>query len=101
MIFQDEMRQNLLFDDSKFSNAKRYFWALQSLRVFEDHIAGTLRNLDKILGLAEHLDGSLPFPGEEQMQAKIFGEFKARIERKRQELEGLNNGVRISLSPAQ
>lgn len=87
------MRQNLLFDDSNFTNARRHFWALQSLRVFDDHIAGTLRLLNGIFISTQFLDGHAPRELEKNVRAREFGELRARIERKRQEIESLNNGV--------
>lgn len=86
LIFDDQLRQSLLFDDDNFTNAKRYFWALQSLRIFDDYIDGTLRLLRKARRLFEPAD-------DVEMHIQKFGELKARIERKRQEVESLNNGV--------
>lgn len=86
------MRQNLLFDDGNFTNAKKYFWALQTLRVFDDHISGTLRILSAILNTSHGLDGSQTDHREMEMHERNFKGFKERIERKRLEIENLNNG---------
>ncbi|RYO98315.1 hypothetical protein DL766_006634 [Monosporascus sp. MC13-8B] len=94
VIFDNELRQNLLFDDRNFTNAKKYFWASQCLRVFEDHIVGTLRLLSGILRMTTDLDGTWLLPEEETMQEREVKGFKERIERKRQEIESLNNGIR-------
>lgn len=92
------MRQNLQFEDKSFTNSKKYFWALQSLRLFDDHISGTLRELNGILHCTLGLDRSFKgyreyLESEEEMQRKKFEELKMRIERKRRELESLNDSV--------
>ena len=77
------MRQNLQFEDKSFTNSKKYFWALQSLRLFEDHISGTLRELHSILRSTAAIDGfdtcEAYLKGEEGIQKKTFEVLKARI----------------------
>ncbi|KAK4233282.1 hypothetical protein C8A03DRAFT_39016 [Achaetomium macrosporum] len=43
--------------------------------------------------LTGFLDGEAPDEFEKQIQARRFGELRERIERKRQEIESLNNGL--------
>ncbi|KAL2168474.1 hypothetical protein VTG60DRAFT_7210 [Thermothelomyces hinnuleus] len=101
VIFDGDMRQNLLFDDSNFTNARRYFWALQSLRVFDDHIAGTIRLLSGILHSTRYLDGHELDELLEEALVREFTELRARIERKRQEIESLNDGLFSASSVAE
>ena len=97
ITFDSEMRQGILFEDRNFSNSKRYFWALQSLRLFAEHIEGTLRSIPNILVSIKLADSS----GEdyetvegmlEELQ-KRFGKLQDRIERKRQGIQSLRDGV--------
>ncbi|KAL2165180.1 hypothetical protein VTH06DRAFT_476 [Thermothelomyces fergusii] len=100
VIFGD-MRQNLLFDDSNFTNARRYFWALQSLRVFNDHITKMYYSLEKILDSIQLLDGNGLDYEEVREVRHEFSKLKARIERKRQEIESLNSGLFSASSVAE
>ncbi|KAK3310730.1 cora-like Mg2+ transporter protein-domain-containing protein [Chaetomium strumarium] len=102
------MGQNLLFDDSSFTNARRYFWALQSLRVFDDHISGTVRLLKEMIRSIDEDSHSRSGESENQIQEDLFNEhraildeLRARIERKRQEIESLNNGLFSASSVAE
>ena len=91
------MRQNILFEDRDFSNSKRYFWALQSLRLFAEHIEGTLRSIPNIYVSMNLADSSLEdyetVIGMSKEDQKKFGALRDRIERKRQEIESLRDGV--------
>ena len=91
------MRQGILFEDRNFSNSKRYFWALQSLRLFVEHIEGTLRSIPNIcvsIGLA---DSSLKdYKTVKSTLAEIqelLEKLRDRMERKRQEIQSLRDGV--------
>jgi hypothetical protein len=98
----------MLFDDGEFSNAKRYFWTIQSLRIFWDHINATLDILPGIFqamhqfhGWRGELDWSNdPGPASTLLkeQIKEFEALKTRIQRTRQEIDSLNSGVRIPLT---
>lgn len=46
------MRRGILFEDENFTNSKRYFWALQSFRLFGEHIETTPEILLDILLLS-------------------------------------------------
>ena len=97
ITFDSEMRQGILFEDRNFSNSKRYFWALQSLRLFAEHIEGTLRSIPNIFASIRLADSSLEDYGIvigmlEEYQ-KRFGELQDRIERKRQGIQSLRDGV--------
>ena len=97
ITFDSEMRQGILFEDRNFSNSKRYFWALQSLRLFAEHIEGTLRSIPNIFVSIRLSDSSLDDyetlqSGLEEMQ-KLFGGLRDRIERKRQGIQSLRDGV--------
>ncbi|KAL8806737.1 MAG: hypothetical protein Q9182_001135 [Xanthomendoza sp. 2 TL-2023] len=94
----DEVRQGILFEDRNFTNSKRYFWALQSLRLFAEHIEGTLRSLHGITYCAKDFDGGSPegFDERERYTTEFgekFGDLRDRIERKRQEVQSLSDGV--------
>ena len=95
--FDSEMRQGILFEDRNFSNSKRYFWALESLRLFAEHIEGTLRSIPNIfvsIRLANSpLDDYETVKGMSKEYEKRFGELQDRIERKRQGIQSLRDGV--------
>lgn len=101
MTFDSNARQEILFEDRNFSNSKRYFWALQSLRLFAEYIDGTLRIVPVILHFAKDFDGSPQGSTKEhEMRNRFiteyqekFGKIRDRIERKRQEVQGLSDGV--------
>ena len=97
ITFDSEMRQGILFEDRDFSNSKRYFWALQSLRLFAEHIEGTLRSIPNIFVSIRLADSSLEdyetVKGMLEEMQKRFGELRDRIERKRQEIQSLRDGV--------
>ena len=97
ITFDSEMRQGILFEDRTFSNSKRYFWALQSLRLFAEHIEGTLRSIPNIFVSFRLSDSPLEDhkameDGLKEMQER-FGELRDRIERKRQGIQSLRDGV--------
>ena len=97
ITFDSEMRQGILFEDRNFSNSKRYFWALQSLRLFAEHIEGTLRSIPNIFVSIRLSDSSTENyeameEGMKEMQ-EHFGELRDRIERKRQGIQSLRDGV--------
>ena len=97
ITFDSEMRQGILFEDRNFSNSKRYFWALQSLRLFAEHIEGTLRSIPNIFVSIRLSDSSLDdyeiMEGRLEEMQKRFGELRDRIERKRQGIQSLRDGV--------
>lgn len=101
MTFDSNARHEILFEDRNFSNSKRYFWALQSLRLFAEHIDGTLRIVPVILHSARDFDGSPQGSmTEHDMRDRFiteyqekFGKIRDRIERKRQEVQSLSDGV--------
>lgn len=97
ITFDSELRQNILFEDRNFSNSKRYFWALQSLRLCAEHIEGTLRSIPNIFISIRFADSSLDeFETVKGMLDKIqkrFEELRDRIERKRQGIQSLRDGV--------
>ncbi|KAF8251251.1 hypothetical protein K440DRAFT_615862 [Wilcoxina mikolae CBS 423.85] len=97
ILFDHQTRQSILFEDDNFTNSKRYFWALQSLRLFGEQIEVTLRALPNIFCTLCLLDGN-DFSQEEQERVlkSHITEFRAigeRIERKRQEIQGLSDGL--------
>ncbi|KAL8890202.1 MAG: hypothetical protein Q9215_002632 [Flavoplaca cf. flavocitrina] len=99
MIFDGDARQELLFDDRNFSNSKKYFWALQSLKIFAEYIDGTLRTISPILFSAKDYDAS---PKDHETRQKFIDEYRTkfetlrdRIERKRQEVQVLRDGVGV------
>ncbi|KAL8675811.1 MAG: hypothetical protein Q9224_007376 [Gallowayella concinna] len=98
ITFNNEVRQGILFEDRNFTNSKRYFWALQSLRLFAEHIEGTLRALPCVLYCARDFDGGSPWHYKaredftNEFQEK-FGKLRERIERERQEVQSLSDGV--------
>lgn len=93
MIFDQEWQQNALSKEEKTKHAKKYFWAIQTLLVFEEFIDETLRKLDAILSFTRSLDGSTPSEWEEGMHKKRFTAIKERIVQKRRLVESLNNAV--------
>ncbi|KEY74593.1 hypothetical protein S7711_05024 [Stachybotrys chartarum IBT 7711] len=103
VLFDDDARQNLLFDDGEFSNAKRYFWAIQSLRIFGDHINATLDVLPFMFQAMHEFHGwrdelgwskdSSPASTFLKEQIKKFEALKTRIQRARQEMDSLNSGL--------
>ena len=97
ITFDGESRLGILFEDRNFTNSKKYFWALQSLRIFAEHIDVTLRCISNIFLLARKCDGNSPDREEELRHASEwqgkFEELRDRIERKRQEIQSLSDGV--------
>ena len=97
ITFDSDMRQGILFEDRNFSNSKRYFWALQSLRLFAEHIEGTLRSIPNIFVSIRLSDSSLEdyetMEGRLKEMQERFGELRDRIERKRQGIQSLRDGV--------
>ncbi|KAL8949144.1 MAG: hypothetical protein Q9222_004725 [Ikaeria aurantiellina] len=106
MTFDNEARQDILFEDRNFSNSKRYFWALQSLRLFAEHIEFTLRCIGGSLSMAQNFD-LLSYEGyqkaseREKRYREIFGELRDRIERKRQDIQSLSDGLFSASSVAE
>ena len=97
ITFDSEIRQGILFEDRNFSNSKRYFWALQSLRLFAEHIEGTLRSIPNIFVSIRISDSSSKDyeameDGLKEMQER-FEELRDRIERKSQGIQSLRDGV--------
>ncbi|KAL8671273.1 MAG: hypothetical protein Q9168_004227 [Polycauliona sp. 1 TL-2023] len=109
VTFNSDARLGILFEDRNFSNSKRYFWALQSLRLFAEYIDGTMRNLSDILLCARYFDGSprgSPLDWEFWENSKLeysekFGALRDRIERKRQEVQSLSDGLFSASSVAE
>ncbi|KAL8848631.1 MAG: hypothetical protein Q9221_006356 [Calogaya cf. arnoldii] len=101
VTFDSDARQGILFEDRNFSNSKRYFWALQSLRIFAEYIDSTLRIIPFVINSAKHFDGSPKDSTEHHETRKRFimecqekfGVLRDRIERKRQEVQSLSDGV--------
>ena len=97
ITFDSEMRQGYLFEDRNFSKSKRYFWALQSLRLFTEHLEGTLRSIPNLFLSIRLADSSLDdyetVKCVLEKYEKQFGELRDRIERKRQGIESLRDGV--------
>lgn len=102
MTFDSELRQKFLFENRNFTNSKRYFWALQSLRLFAEHIEGTMRSIPNIFHSVNLWDGmSEDYPLKEYNDAKKmskqyedeFEKLRDRIERKRLEIQSLSDGV--------
>ena len=97
ITFDSEMRQGILFEDRNFSNSKKYFWALQCLQLFAEHIEGTLRSIPNIFISMRLADFSLE--DYETVKSRLeeiqtrFGKLRDRIERKRREIQGLRDGV--------
>jgi hypothetical protein len=100
-MFNQKVRNEILFEDENFSNSKRYFWALQSLRVFADTIERTIDLIPRIF-LYIHLLGDNSYT-EEWKQARVTGitakfeSVRERIDRKRTEIQGLSDGVSMVL----
>ena len=112
-MFDEEARIKFLFDDENFNNSKRYFWALQSLRVFSEAIEETIQFLPHmfekfyILGVdtrgREGISNLQNVPTMEELNREMcdiaakhvarFEKIRDRIERKRQEVKGLSDGV--------
>ncbi|KAF8545331.1 hypothetical protein BDD12DRAFT_2509 [Trichophaea hybrida] len=97
ILFDQQIRQSILFEDDNFTNSKRYFWALQSLRLFGEQIEATLRSLPGIFINLSHIDDNNFSIEEKERVLKShttrFGAIGERIERKRQEIQGLSDGV--------
>ena len=98
ITFDSEMRHGILFEDRNFSNSKKYFWALQSLGLFAEHIEGTIRSIPNVLW---SINLANPSPEDRDTMERTtkqyqerFGELRDRIERKRQEIQSLRDGVR-------
>ena len=97
ITFDSKMRQGILFEDRNFSNSKKYFWALQCLQLFAEHIEGTLRSIPNIFISMRLADFSLE--DYETVKSMLeenqtrFGKLRDRIERKRREIQGLRDGV--------
>ena len=89
--------KGLLFDDQNFTNSKRYFWALQSLRLSAEHIDGTLRSIPNIyysINISDgHSESYETVKSIIKKEQEDFGKLRDRIERKRQEIQGLSDGV--------
>ncbi|CAD6566817.1 MAG: hypothetical protein ASARMPREDX12_008836 [Alectoria sarmentosa] len=105
ITFDSQMRQGILFEDRNFSNSKRYFWALQCLQLFAEHIEGTLRSIPNIFVSMRLADSSLEdYEAVKRMleeSQKDFGELRDRIERKRQEIQSLRDGLFSASSVAE
>ncbi|KAL8650470.1 MAG: hypothetical protein Q9226_005130 [Calogaya cf. arnoldii] len=109
VTFDSDARQGILFEDRNFSNSKRYFWALQSLRIFAEYIDGTLRILPSLIHSAKDFDGSPKDSTEHRELRKRFtteyqgkfGALRDRIERKRQEVQSLSDGLFSASSVAE
>ncbi|KAK0514793.1 hypothetical protein JMJ35_002172 [Cladonia borealis] len=105
ITFDSELRQGILFEDRNFSNSKRYFWALQSLRLFAEHIEGTLRSIPNVFISIRLSDSSLEdyetVEGSLKEMQEQFGELRDRIERKRQAIESLRDGLFSASSVAE
>ncbi|KAL8753071.1 MAG: hypothetical protein Q9184_005535 [Pyrenodesmia sp. 2 TL-2023] len=104
ITFDSQGRQNFLFEDRNFSNSKRYFWALQSLRLFAEHMEITLRSLDGIVLMAGDLDASEAHDVRDEVLKDLeekFGKLRDRIERKRQEIQSLSDGLFSASSVAE
>ena len=97
ITFDSKMRQSILFEDRGFSNSKKYFWALQSLRLFAEHVDGTLRSIPNCFVSTRLSDFSLDdYDDMKRMmeeQQQLFRDLQDRIERKRQEIQSLRDGV--------
>ncbi|KAG0137846.1 hypothetical protein HOY82DRAFT_317623 [Tuber indicum] len=113
VLFEEEERIKFLFDDENFNNSKRYFWALQSLRVFSETMEETIQLLPSmfekfyILGVnmqrRENGSDIQAVPTMEELNREMcdiaakhvakFEKIRDRIERKRQEVKGLSDGV--------
>ncbi|KAL8708313.1 MAG: hypothetical protein Q9220_006788 [cf. Caloplaca sp. 1 TL-2023] len=106
LTFNNEARQDILFEDRNFTNSKRYFWALQSLRLFAEHIEVTSRVLDGIVYTAREMNPS-SFEGYEEKDRLVkeyrenFGKLRDRIERKRQAVQSLSDGLFSASSVAE
>ena len=98
IAFDREARQKLIFEDREFTNSQRYFWALQSLRLFGEHVGNTLRMIDDILRMGYRLDDDEETSSDEfevlrKDCTKEFEGLRDRIERKRQDVQSLRDGV--------
>ncbi|KAL8835778.1 MAG: hypothetical protein Q9170_003172 [Blastenia crenularia] len=97
ITFDYEARQKILFEDRNFTNSKKYFWALQSLRVFAEYIEGTLRIMSSVIYTTKWIDHYLvDYNVLERLQKaekERFEELRYRIERKRLEIQSLSDGV--------
>lgn len=105
ITFNNEVRQGILFEDHNFTNSKKYFWALQSLRLFAEHIEGTIRSIPNIfISTALYLDRA-----EDREEARRgikeyeekFETLRNRVERKRQEIQSLSDGLFSASSVAE
>jgi hypothetical protein len=98
------MRQELLFEDDNFTNSKKYFWAPQSLRLFEETLSKTRARLPEIF--RESLFSVSPhlyLGGYKEAEAEVKGDllealewvekFQERVERKKQQIQSLSDGV--------
>ncbi|KAL8925999.1 MAG: hypothetical protein Q9208_003140 [Pyrenodesmia sp. 3 TL-2023] len=109
ITFDSQGRQSFLFEDRNFSNSKKYFWALQSLRLFAEYIEVTLRYMEAIVFVASEMDArERKIPQAEIPEGKIleelegkFGKLRDRIERKRQEIQSLSDGLFSASSVAE
>ncbi|KAG8527692.1 uncharacterized protein KY384_007846 [Bacidia gigantensis] len=105
VTFDDKLRQGILFEDRNFTNSKTYFWALQSLRLFAEHIDGTLRSLPNIFISTNLADDRLSDYDEVRKDIdhykEKFTELRDRIERKRQEIQSLSDSLFSASSVAE
>ncbi|KAL8906265.1 MAG: hypothetical protein Q9207_002139 [Kuettlingeria erythrocarpa] len=104
IIFNGQARQNILFEDGNFSNSKRYFWALQSLRLFAEHMEVTLRSIDGIVLMTQDLGHGRDFDACKKvtdLYQKKFEHLRDRVERKRQEIQSLSDGLFSASSVAE
>ncbi|KAL8994198.1 MAG: hypothetical protein Q9169_005774 [Polycauliona sp. 2 TL-2023] len=109
MTFASDARLGILFEDRDFSNSKRYFWALQSLRLFAEYIDGTLRNVSPMILSARNFDSSIQSSEKHRRRQEVYivecreklGALRGRIERKRQEVQSLSDGLFSASSVAE
>lgn len=93
VIFHGEEHQTAPFAPGGFMDARKRAWALQTLLVFEDFIEKTLEVLPGILSLSRSFDDSTCSEWEEEKQKENFTGFKARIVKRREQIEVLNNAL--------
>ncbi|KAJ2906122.1 hypothetical protein MKZ38_002837 [Zalerion maritima] len=105
IIFDEGVRQKPLFEDSNFTNSKKYFWILQTPRVCEERIGNLLTSLE---GLSRYFDpASLPPSGRradlDKKESKIkqmLVRLHERIEQMNEEIENLQYGRTLPASSA-
>lgn len=95
-MFDEDYRQSLLFEDELLTNSKRYFWALQSLRLFSEQLARTIKHLPRIQRISSEFAG-VPITAASLAQSQAgldeFKELAERVERKRLEVQSLSDSV--------